>query len=126
MKAFLPPFLILAAILTAAALNCAVIAQKTTIWHGEILQAETQAQSGDWPAAKKSLQAMRRSWESSRTYLRVTVRHEELDSVEALFVRAAAAAGQGERSDFLGETAELRSQLRLLSETEQFKIGNVF
>lgn len=126
MKAFLPPLLILAAILTAAALNCAVIAQKTTIWHGEILQAEVQAKAGDWSAAQDSLETMRQSWQRSRTYLRITVRHEELDNVESLWVRAAVAACQRERSDFLTETAALQNQLNLLSETEQFKIGNVF
>lgn len=126
MKAFLPPLLILAAILTAAALNGAVIAQKAADWHGEILQAETQAQAGDWRSAKDSLKKMRRSWEKSRTYLRITVRHEELDNVEELCSRAAVAADEQERSDFLEETAALRNQLLLLSETEAFKIGNVF
>lgn len=126
MKAFLPALLILAAIVSAAALNCGMIARKTALWEDEISQAETQAQQGDWSSAEKFLQKMQKSWDTSRTYLRITIRHEELDSVEALSCRAAVAAAQRERADFLSETAELRSRLRLLSEMEQFKLGSIF
>lgn len=126
MKAFLPSVLILATILAAAALNCGIIAKRAALWNEEILYSETQAQSDDWLSAQKALHKMQQSWNASRTYLRITVRHEELDNVEALCCRAAVAANAEELSDFLEETAELRNQLCLLSETEQFKIGNVF
>lgn len=126
MKAFLPSLLILAAIVSAAALNCGIIARKTVLWDEKISQSEVQAQAGDWSSAEKLLKKMQKSWENSRTYLRITIRHEELDSVETLCSRAAVAADQRERADFLGETAELRSRLRLLSEMEQFKLGSIF
>ncbi len=126
MKAFLPSVLILAAILAAAVLNCGVIARRADCWSGEIQQAEALAREGDWQGARSALKRARRSWNVSRTYLRITIRHEELDNAEAIYCRAAVSADAEELSDFLSETAELRNQLHLLSETEQFTIGNVF
>lgn len=126
MKAFMPSVLILAAILAAAALNCGAIARRADRWSEEIRQAETSAREGDWHDTRSALKRVRRSWNASRTYLRITVRHEELDNVEAIGCRTIVSAAVEELPDFLSETAELRNQLRLLSETEQFAIGNVF
>lgn len=126
MKAFLPSVLILAAILTAAALNSAAVAGKAAGWDAQLQQAQVQAQSDDWAAVRGAMTAVHHSWNNSRTYLRITVRHEELDDAESLWCRASVSADEQERADFLADTTELRNQLRLLAETEAFRIGNVF
>jgi hypothetical protein len=125
MKAFLPPILLLAVILTAAAVNCRTMETLTCRWSDELEQVDALADAGDWELAGAGLEAGYRDWSKSQSYLHIVVRHEEVDGAEAMYRRAAAFAQTQELSEFRAELADLRSQLLLIAEMEQVNARNI-
>ncbi len=125
MKAFLPPCLILAALLALSLWNSAVVADFTGQCASALTAADQQADAGDWDAADRALRRSYALWSRRQTYLHVVVRHEEIDNAEAMYRRARAFLETQEPSEFRAEVADLKSQLRLLAEMEEPSIKNV-
>lgn len=125
MKAFLPPVLILSAILAFSLWNCAAVTAHTERWSGQLEAAAGLAALEDWEGAGDVLRDSYRDWSSHQTFLHIVERHDSVDDAEAMYRRAAAFAREQESSEFQAELADLRDQLRLLSEVERFSIKNI-
>lgn len=125
MKALLPPCLLLTVILALSLWNSSAISADTERWRTELAQADAQAAAGDWAAAGKSLAVGYADWDTRQTFFHIVVRHEEVDGAEAMYHRAEAFLKTEELSEFQAELADLRNQLRLLSEMERLSIKNV-
>ena len=124
MKAFLPPVLLLAALLGVSSLNCRTMENHTARWRSQLQQVQEYAEIQDWPAARAALAGSYADWCGRQTYLHIVAEHDAVDSVEAMYRRAEAFAAEEEPSEFRAELADLRDHLRLLAEMEQFSVKN--
>lgn len=125
MKSFLPPLLILAAILAFAIWNCSAMVADTGRWSDELEQVDALAVSGDWDLTLSGLSDSYQDWSDHQTYLHIVAEHGALDGAEAMYLRAQAFAKTEELTEFRAEIADLRNQLRLLAEMERFSVKNV-
>ena len=125
MRAILPPALLLCALVGFSLWNGSAISREMDTCSSAVEQARTAAMEGDWPAAESALRRGYDHWQSRQTYLHIVEPHNAVEEAEAMFRRAFAFAGLREDAEFQAETAGLLSQLRLLSEMEQLRIGNI-
>lgn len=125
MKAFAPPLLLLAALLSFSLWNGQVMDSRTTRWSDQLAQADALAQAGDWDLTRSGLGRSYEDWSASQTYLHIVAEHQAVDGAESMYRRAAAFAETEEITEFRAEIADLRNQLRLLAEMERFSIKNV-
>lgn len=119
------PAAVLAAILAFCVWNSAAMAGHTLRWQEELDAAERLADTADWPGAVRALEAAYADWSEEQTYLHCVTGHDAVDDAEAMYRRALAFAESEEDSEFRAETADLRAQLRLLSEMEEFSLRNI-
>ena len=124
-KALLPPLAVLAAVFAFALWNSAAMETHTTRWQGQLHQAQTLAETGDWTGAQSALAACYDDWSRQHTYLHVVLEHAAVDDAEAMYRRASAFAAAREPSEFRAELADLSDQLGLLAEMEEFSVQNV-
>ena len=122
---FFLPAAVLAAILAFCLWNSAAMKTHTTHWQSQLEEADRLAQSGDWGAAASAVKDGYASWTQRQTWLHCVTSHDAVDSAEAMYHRALAFAGSEEDSEFRAELADLRAQLRLLAEMEEFSVKNV-
>ena len=125
MKTILPPVLLLCALLGFSLWNGAVISRETETCSAAVEQARTAALEGNWSAAEGALRRGYDRWQSRQTYLHIVEPHAAVEETEAMFRRAFAFAALQEDAEFQAETAGLLSQLRVLAEMEQLRIGNI-
>ena len=116
---------VLILILAFCVWNGAVMTEYTTLWREQVETAERLAESGDWEGAVRTLEAGYESWTERQTYLHCVTGHDAVDDAEAMYHRALAFAKSQEDSEFRAEAADLREQLRLLAEMEEFSLRNV-
>lgn len=124
-KAYLPPLAVLAAILSFALWNSSAMSAHTDRWREQLRQADALAQAEDWPQAVSALSQSYEDWSTRQTYLHIVSEHDAVDDAEAMYRRAMAFAATQEITEFRAEISDLRDQLRLLAEMEQFTIKNV-
>lgn len=124
-KALLPPLAVLAAVFSFALWNSSAMETHTTRWQGQLHQAETLAERGDWAGAESALRTSYDDWSQHQTYLHVVLEHAAVDDAEAMYRRAAAFAESQEPNEFQAEIADLSDQLGLLAEMEKFSVQNV-
>ena len=124
-KGLLLPAALLAAILAFCLWNSAAMTAGAARWRAQLEEADRLAQAGDWEGAAASLQAGYADWSARQTYLHVVTNHDAVDGAEAMFHRALAFAASEEDSELRAELANLRDQLRLLAEMEEFSLKNV-
>lgn len=122
---YLPPAALLLALLALCLWNSRVMTAQTNTLDNQLRQVETQAESARWPAAKAALADSYADWSAHQTYLHIVTAHATVDDAEAMYRRAAAYAEAEALAEFRVVLADLRHQLRLLSEMERFSIKNV-
>ena len=83
-KALLPPLAVLAAVFAFALWNSSAMETHTTRWQGQLHQAETLAESGDWAGAESALRTSYDDWSRHQTYLHVVLEHAAVDDAEAM------------------------------------------
>ena len=88
-------------------------------------EAERLAASGDWGGTAAAIRESYASWTARQTYLHIVTSHDAVDGAEAMYHRALAFAESEEDSELRAELADLRDQLRLLAEMEEFSLRNV-
>ena len=125
MKSFLPPLLLLAALLCFSLVNSTVMVRDTDRWSEPLAQADVLAAQNDLDGAKAKLQDSYDDWSRSQTYLHIIEEHDAVDGAEDLYRRAYAFADAEDVSAFRAEIADLRNQLLLLAEMERVTIRNV-
>ena len=124
-KGFFFPLAVLAVILTFCLWNGSAMQLHTNRWRSQLQQADILAQSKDWTGTLASLTDSYTDWRKHQTYLHIVAEHSVIDDAEAMFQRAMAFAATEEPSEFRAEVSDLRDQLRLLSETEEFSAQNI-
>lgn len=124
-KACLCPVAVLAAILAFSLWNSSTLSAETGRWREQLHQADELAQAEDWSGAIAALSDSYADWSSRQTYLHIVSQHDAVDDAETMYHRCLAFAATQEISEFRAEIADLRDQLRLLAEMEQFTIRNI-
>ena len=124
-KSLAVPLAVLGVILAFALWNSRCVTAETDRWREQLRQAELLAQAGEWERAAAALSDSYGDWAARQTYLHIVAEHDAIDGAESMYRRAMAFAATEELSEFRAELADLRDQLRLLAEMEEFSIGNV-
>ena len=124
-RALLPPLAVLAVILVFSLWTGSTITADTQRWQQQLEQSAALARQENWDAAAETLSASYRDWSSRQEKFHILLRHDVIDSAEAMYLRAMAFAATQEPNEFRAELADLRSQLRLLAELEGFSLKNV-
>ena len=124
-KSLAVPLAVLGVILAFALCNSRCVTAETDHWREQLRQADILAQAGEWERAAAALSDSYGDWSARQTYLHIVAEHDAIDGAESMYRRAMAFAATEELSEFRAELADLRDQLRLLAEMEEFSIGNV-
>ena len=124
-KSLAVPLAVLGVILAFALWNSRCVTAETDHWREQMRQADILAQAGEWERAAAALSDSYGDWSARQTYLHIVAEHDAIDGAESIYRRAMAFAATEELSEFRAELADLRDQLRLLAEMEEFSIGNV-
>ena len=124
-KSLAVPLAVLGVILAFALWNSRCVTAETDHWREQLRQADILAQAGEWERAAAALSDSYGDWSARQTYLHIVAEHDAIDGAESMYRRAMAFAATAELSEFRAELADLRDQLRLLAEMEEFSIGNV-
>lgn len=124
-KGLLIPAGVLGFLLLLCLWNSAAIADSVSRWQSQLEEAEALAAAGDWEGTLAALQQSYDDWSAHQTYLHITGSHDAVDDAEAMYRRALAFTRTREDSELQAELADLRDQLRLLAEMEEFRLGNV-
>lgn len=124
-KGLLIPAALLGAILAFCLWNGAVMAGHTARWRAQLEEADRRVLLEDWEGAAAAIRASCADWTERQTYLHCVTGHDAVDDAEAMFRRCLAFAERREDSELRAELADLRAQLRLLAEMEEFSLRNV-
>lgn len=124
-KGLLVPAAVLAAVLAFCLWNSAAMAGHTARWQAQMEKADRLARSEDWEGAAAAIREGYADWGRSQTYLHIVTGHDAVDDAEAMYHRCLAFAQQEEGSELRAELADLKAQLRLLAEMEEFSLRNV-
>ena len=124
-KSLAVPLAVLGVILAFALWNSRCVTAETDRWREQLRQADILAQAGEWERAAAALSDSYGDWAARQTYLHIVAEHDAIDGAESMYRRAMAFAATEELSEFRAELADLRDQVRLLAEMEEFSIGNV-
>lgn len=124
-KGLLIPAGVLGFLLLFCLWNSAAIADSVSRWQSQLEEAETLSAAGDWEGTLAALQRSYDDWSARQTYLHIVGSHDTVDDAEAMYRRALAFTHTREDSELRAELADLRDQLRLLAEMEEFRLGNV-
>ena len=124
-KGFLVPSALLAAVLAFCLWNSAAMAACTARWQAQLEEADRLAQAGDWEGAAAAIRRGYADWSAGQTWLHIVANHDAVDGAEAMYHRSLAFAESREDSELRAELADLRDQLRLLAEREEFSLRNV-
>lgn len=119
------PAAVLAAILALSLWNGAAMAADTARWRAQLEQVNTLIDTESWSAIEQLLAESYADWSARQTYLHIVTEHDAVDDAESMYRRCMAFAAAREPSELRAETADLRDQLRLLAEMEQFSLGNI-
>ena len=124
-KSLAVPLAVLGVILAFALWNSRCVTAETDHWREQLRQADILAQAGEWERAAAALSDSYGDWAARQTYLHIVAEHDAIDGAESMYRGAMAFAATEELSEFRAELADLRDQLRLLAEMEEFSIGHV-
>ena len=87
--------------------------------------AAAAALRGDTASAGQALEQLDALWQKPQGYLHIVVSHTELDETEDLLAQARAAVRQDDMAALYPIMQTLRSQFRLLAETQQVSLKNI-
>lgn len=126
MKHWLPPAVILAAILAFCIWDAREMRQETSLWQIQLEKADALAVAEDWESALQTVEDSYRDWLSRQLYVHLVSQREVADDAEAMYHRAIAFAKTEEISEFRAELSDLRDQMRVLSDMESISIRSIF
>ena len=125
MRSFFLSASLLAAMLLLTLANSRHLERLTGEWIARLDQADLALDAQDWPAAAEASRAAYDQWQANQFYLHITVRHEELDQAQALFLQLLVLCDEEDAPEARLHLADLRSQLQLLAEMERLSIPNI-
>lgn len=116
---------LLALLFSAALANTRYLTAFTEEVTGLLTRAEELGEAGDWEGAITLTRSARERWDAHSTYLHVTLRHADIDSVYLFFLQVEQFLECQEGGEYSAANAALRGQLRLLSEQETLTLKNI-
>ena len=125
MKAFYIPLGLLAVILGFSLWTGRYVDLRTGQWIEQLAEIDRLAAEEDWGQAEQRLHSAYGDWDASQTFFHTIMSHNELDQAEDLFAGAFAVCREADAADFHMFLSQLKSQLRLLAETQCVSIKNV-
>ena len=125
MKYFYIPCAILALILALSLYNTETMDNYVTAWCEELNAAQEAADGGDWAEAEAQIRSVHEVWDEKQSYFHIVSVHAELDEAEALLAKSLSFALEQDDAEFRANTAELITQLRLLSEIQEISVKNI-
>ena len=125
MKFFAIPCAILALILALSLFNANAMDNYVADWCEELDAAQTAADGGNWAEAEQLVRSVHEIWDEKQSYFHIVSVHAELDEAEALLAKSLSFALDRDDAEFRANTAELITQLHLLSEIQEVSIKNI-
>ena len=116
---------LLALLFGAALLSARAVDDTVTQWCDTLSSAQQSAQIGDWAQAREYMDDAYADWEARHIMLHLVSAHTDLDRSDVRFRRAAVFAHEGERAEFLAETAALIAQLTNLRDAQALSLRNI-
>ena len=125
MKYFYIPCAILALILALSLFNAKAMDNYVTDWCEELDAAQEAADDDNWMEAEHQIRSVHEAWDEKQSYFHIVSVHAELDEAEALLAKSLSFALKQDDAEFRANTAELITQLHLLSEIQEISIKNI-
>lgn len=125
MRAVRVPVFVLAVVAAYILCSAAWVTSESQRWLDAADRVSDAALRGDVSDTEAALDALETLWQKHQGYLHIVISHTELDEAEALLAQAKAAARQGDMQTLYPTVAELRSQFKLLAETQQISLKNI-
>ena len=125
MKYFYIPCAILALILALSLFNAKAMDNYVADWCEELDAAQEAADGGNWAEAEHRIRSVHKAWDEKQSYFHIVSVHAELDEAEALLAKSLSFALDRDDAEFRANTAELITQLHLLSEIQEVSIKNI-
>ena len=125
MKYFYIPCAILALILALSLCNAKAMDSCVSDWCEELDAAQTAANGGNWAEAERRIRSVHEAWDEKQSYFHIVSVHAELDEAEALLAKSLSFVLEQDGAEFRANTAELITQLHLLSEIQEVSIKNI-
>ena len=91
----------------------------------EVQRAHDALTSEDYEAASRIMQSGYQNWRGRHELLGALIRHNEIDEIENLYLRAIQCVENEDMDEGRVQTRELAGMLRHLTEMEQPSIGNI-
>lgn len=125
MKVFRIPLFILILILVLSLWNGVCLSRRCSSWTAQLDAVDTAAREEDWDSAGKQLDTLYTDWDRCQTWLHIVIDHKEIDAAEGQLQRCRVLCREADSAEFRASLADLRSQLKLLSEMERVSIKNI-
>lgn len=115
----------LLAILAAALWHSFHVASLTGRLTSCLVEAQTQAEAGQWDRALELTESAHREWSAHDSYLHLFLHHTEVDSIDVVFREAEELIKCRESGEYSAANARLIVELELLAEAERLTLENV-
>lgn len=125
MKFFWIPVSLLVLILSLSLYNAHAVNENVMVWCEELNAAQEAADDGNWAETKHRIISVHDAWDKKQSYFHIVSVHAELDEAEALLAKSLSFAIAQDDAEFRANTAELITQLHLLSEIQEISIKNI-
>lgn len=119
------PTALLAALLLAVLANAAAAERCAEEWCKTLEALDGAAREENWSGAEEQLAALRESWKAHTTWFHIISQHDALNEAEALLARAESHVRARDGAEVCACAAELRAQMRVLSEMQQLTLENI-
>ncbi len=92
----------------------------------QIYRADQLAQEDDMEGGAQLVYDSYREWKSHENTIGAIIRHQEMDEIERLYLRALQNANNKDKNEYIVESKELQGLLLHLADMEKPKIKNLF
>ena len=92
----------------------------------EIYQADQLAQADNLSGSAKLVYSSYQEWKAHENTIGAIIRHQEMDDIESLYLRALQNANNQDKNEYLVQSKELQGLLLHLADMEKPKIKNLF
>lgn len=124
MKYLVIALVILAAIFAATLANASYISVKTEEITSLLEEADRCAGSGDWSGAEDLTKKAYEEWTSLGNYLRIVLRHDQVDEADRCFSEVLGYIECREDADYCAANDSLVTHLKQMNDMEQLSLSN--
>jgi len=126
MKKELLAGLLLAVMIAASVLNILLIRKLTDSLIDLAEQTSTAAEAGDWDTAKESAEDMQQKWKDSCGYLRIVLRHSEIDNTTEYLCGLLGGVYEKDSAEVRSAAELIEINFENMTDIERLSPGSVF